>query len=132
MAAKTQRQEAVKPKAQRKSAASLTDTPLAAGSQPDEQLLPPWSVFITNQERMDGWVLGNNQGYAAGYADGQLKATAAYTRRLLRRRLGESAVKQLAPQLKPLRLDQLQELSEALFDFNTPDEVTAWLNKQTR
>ena len=75
-----------------------------------------------------GIVEGISQGLTQGISQGLTQGKEALVVRLLRRRLGPVPDRLLA-RLAPLTAAQLDDLGEALLDFETPADLEQWLDQ---
>jgi predicted transposase YdaD len=69
---------------------------------------------------------GQQRGRLEGRQEGRQAQAAAMTQRLLQRRFGALATEQQR-RLQGLPLSELEALSEALLDFQSASDLTAWL-----
>jgi predicted transposase YdaD len=76
--------------------------------------------------RQEGRREGRQEGQQAGQQEGRQAEAAAMTQRLLQRRFGPLATEQQA-RLQALPLAELEALADALLDFQTAADLTAWL-----
>jgi predicted transposase YdaD len=81
-------------------------------------------TFVTSFEE-----IGRARGRAEGLAEGQLQGQRELIMHLLDRKVG-SLTAELQEQITALTGEQLLRLSEALFDFTSIDDLTAWLAQQ--
>jgi predicted transposase YdaD len=72
---------------------------------------------------------GRQEGRQEGREEGKQEEAILLLTRLLTRRFGTTDP-QLQEQVRGLSLTQLEELSEALFDFETLTDLARWLNKR--
>ena len=87
--------------------------------------------ILTDWERKgiaQGIVEGISQGLTQGISQGLTQGKEALVVRLLRRRLGPVPDRLLA-RLAPLTAAQLDDLGEALLDFETPADLEQWLDR---
>ena len=73
---------------------------------------------------------GEVAGEARGVALGEARGEASVTLRLLNRRCGTLSAATTA-RIQALPLGQLESLADALLDFTGPEDLQAWLRKQT-
>ena len=73
------------------------------------------------QGTIDSWIQEGRQ-------EGRQEGAAAVTLRQLQRRLGTVEVETQA-RIQALPVEQLEQLGEALLDFNSPDDLAAWLRE---
>ncbi len=73
---------------------------------------------------------GRQQGRQEGQQEGRQAEAAAMTQRLLQRRFGPLAPEQQA-RLQALPLAELEALADALLDFQTAADLTAWLAQRS-
>ena len=66
------------------------------------------------------------EGHAEGRTEGQQQGEATLVLRLLQRRLGALST-DMENQIRALPVADLEALGEALLDWQTPDELLAWL-----
>lgn len=85
-----------------------------------ESLFDMWK----RQGLQEGW----QQGLQQGVLQGKEAGVAETSLRLLKRRLGRVGVR-AEKQILGLPLHDLEELSEALLDFERQADLTAWLRK---
>ncbi|MEN9223301.1 MAG: Rpn family recombination-promoting nuclease/putative transposase, partial [Thermostichus sp. BF3_bins_97] len=76
----------------------------------------------------EGIQQGLTQGIQQGLTQGIQQEAASLTLRLLRRKVGELPL-ELQTQIRALPVEQLETLGEALLDFESLAELTAWLEK---
>jgi predicted transposase YdaD len=81
---------------------------------------------IFGQGRSEGLQEGRLQGRDAGMREGRQEEAAALALRQLQRRFGPLPPNQQA-QIQALPLPQLEALAVALLDFQSPNDLTAWL-----
>ena len=74
---------------------------------------------------------GRQEGQREGRQEGQREGTTVTTIRLLRRRVGILG-EELEMQIRALPPAALEELGEALLDFSTHDDLTAWLGARQK
>ena len=72
---------------------------------------------------------GRTEGHTEGREEGRQDEAAALVLRLLRRRLGAVEVEQES-RIRTLSVLELEALAEALLEFRTADELTAWLRQR--
>ncbi|MGO8673891.1 MAG: DUF4351 domain-containing protein [Capsulimonadaceae bacterium] len=72
---------------------------------------------------------GIEQGIERGIEQGVLRGQQRVLHRLLARHIGELPPS-VAARVDTLTSDQLEELSEAMFDLNSYADVEAWLSRQ--
>ncbi len=72
---------------------------------------------------------GRTEGHTEGREEGRQDEAAALVLRLLRRRLGAVEAEQEA-RIRTLSVLELEALAEALLEFRTADELTAWLRQR--
>jgi len=68
--------------------------------------------------------------FTEGRQEGRQEESVQLTLRLLRRRFGASLAPAHEQRIRGLSLDQTEALMEALLDFQTPDDLGAWLTSQ--
>ena len=73
-----------------------------------------------------GRLEGRQEGKQEGKQEGRQEGTAALTLRLLQKRFGKLD-KRTQGRIQGLAFEQLEELGEALLDFQSPEELTKWL-----
>ena len=81
---------------------------------------------IFGQGEARGIAEGEARGRAEGEARGRAEEAAAMTLRLLNRRCGPLSEATTA-QIRSLPLERLEQLAEALLDFQGPGDLAAWL-----
>lgn len=81
-------------------------------------------TFVTSFEE-----IGRARGRAEGLAEGQFQGLREIIMHVLDRKVG-SLTAETQAQITALTGEQLLRLSEALFDFTSIDDVTAWLAQQ--
>ncbi|MBL8152440.1 MAG: DUF4351 domain-containing protein [Blastocatellia bacterium] len=75
------------------------------------------------------WVLkGIEQGKEEGKKEGKKEGKLELILKLLHKRFG-SVPKEIEESVKKLKLDGLESLAEAIFDFANIDDVKVWLRK---
>jgi predicted transposase YdaD len=74
--------------------------------------------------------LGRQEGRQEGQQEGRQAEAAAMTQRLLQRRFGPLAPEQQA-RLQALPLAELEALADALLDFQTAADLSAWLGQRS-
>lgn len=79
----------------------------------------------------EGQAEGRVEGRVEGRAEGQRREALALVTRLLRRRLGTLPAA-AAARVQELSVERLEDLSEALLDFQGPADLEAWLNANAR
>ena len=84
--------------------------------------------LMTSWQR-EGIVQGITEGRTQGITEGRTQGKEALVVRLIRRRLG-AVPAQATARLSLLSAEQLDELGEALLDFETPADLEAWLAEQ--
>jgi len=72
---------------------------------------------------------GLQQGLLQGLQQGEQLGTASVLIRLLSRRFATIAPT-VEEKIRSLSISQLEELTEAQFDFTTSEDLIAWLNKK--
>jgi predicted transposase YdaD len=82
---------------------------------------------IFGQGRSEGLQEGRLEGRDAGMREGRQAEAAALALRQLQRRFGALPPAAQQAQLQALPLAQLEALAEALLDFQSPNDLTAWL-----
>ncbi len=65
-----------------------------------------------------------NQGIQRGEKAGEI----ALIKRLIKKRFGELTAT-VQSQIETLTIEQLESLGESLFDFNSVDDISVWLNQ---
>ncbi|MCJ2544612.1 DUF4351 domain-containing protein [Thermostichus vulcanus] len=85
-----------------------------------------YQALVEESERR-GIQQGLTQGIQQGLTQGIQQGEAELTLRLLRRKLG-SLPEELETQIRSLPVEHLEELSEALLEFETLADLTTWLN----
>ncbi|MBI3654310.1 MAG: DUF4351 domain-containing protein, partial [Acidobacteria bacterium] len=78
------------------------------------------------QGRQEGRQEGIQKGRQEGIQEGRREATVALTLRQLQKRFGRIA-KSTQAQIRGLSLEQLEQLGEALLDFQAPQDLIKWL-----
>ncbi|MEB3361774.1 MAG: DUF4351 domain-containing protein, partial [Synechococcaceae cyanobacterium] len=73
---------------------------------------------------------GRQEGQQEGRQQGRQEGEAALTLRLLNRRCGPLTDATTA-QIQALQIDKLEALADALFDFQDPADLSAWLAAHT-
>ncbi len=73
---------------------------------------------------------GRQEGRQEGHQEGRQEECVALVLRLIKRRFGRIPAKQ-SQQIRSLPLANAEMLAEALLDFQTVDDLTAWLAAQT-
>jgi len=68
--------------------------------------------------------------FTEGRQEGRQEESVQLTLRLLRRRFGAPLISTHQQQIRRLSLEQAEALIEALLDFQTPDDLGAWLASQ--
>jgi len=68
------------------------------------------------------------EGRAEGRAEGQREEGVAFVLRLLRKRFGQVSL-DVEKRIQGLSVSQLEDLGEALLDFNTQADLVDWLNR---
>ena len=76
----------------------------------------------------EGRTEGRAEGRAEGRTEGQQQEAAVLVLRLLRRRLGTMPT-EVESQIRALPVAELEALGEALLDWHTLAELTAWLQR---
>lgn len=84
---------------------------------------------IVAQATAKGRAEGLQQGLQQGLQAGRLEGEATLTLRLLRRRVGEIEP-DLERTIRELSVTQLENLGEALLDFNSRDDLLYWLENR--
>ncbi|NET58633.1 MAG: DUF4351 domain-containing protein [Symploca sp. SIO2E6] len=74
----------------------------------------------------EGLEIGLEQGLEQGHDQGREEEGQTLVLKLLSRKVGKLPPKLESP-IKALPLEKLEELAEALLDFSTLDDVSAWL-----
>jgi Domain of unknown function (DUF4351) len=92
-------------------------------SKPDEELL---MSLLTSPAHLEFVAKITEQGEARGEARGQAEATRSITLHQLTKKFG-SLPEVVKAQVAALPLDQAQSLTEALLDFESIDDLIAWL-----
>ena len=77
--------------------------------------------YVTTIERM-----AETRGEASGKALGEVRGSKSIILRFLNHRFGEVSPT-LIEKMDPLSIAQLESLGEASFDFESIDDLTAWL-----
>ncbi len=89
-------------------------------------------TFVTSFEEI-GWEAGHAEGLAAGRVEGRAEGLVEGQRdivlRLLERKVGALPA-DLQAQITALTAEQLLRLSDALLDFTSVADLTAWLEQQ--
>jgi predicted transposase YdaD len=80
--------------------------------------------------RREGWQEGRLEGRQEGQQEGRQAEAAAMTQRLLQRRFGPLATEKQA-RLQALPLAELEALADALLDFQTAADLSAWLGQRS-
>ncbi|WP_338441309.1 DUF4351 domain-containing protein [Synechococcus elongatus IITB4] len=80
--------------------------------------------YITSIER-----ISREEGRQEGRAEGFQQGEVAVVLRLLNRRLGQLSPAQTA-QIQGLALEQVEELSESLLDFESIADLENWFSRQ--
>ena len=75
-----------------------------------------------------GQRIGRREGRKKGRKEGRQTEAQALIQRLLQRRIGLVTPDQQA-RILALSVDELESLGEALLDFSTPANLTAWLER---
>lgn len=100
----------------------------------EKDIITAWK-FVTQGDKtmetfIDRWInKGVEQGMQQGMQQGWLDATSKLVLRQLKRRIGEIDEKTKS-QIVSLPLAQLEQLSEDLLDFERPEDLQNWLEKQ--
>ncbi|NEO67609.1 MAG: DUF4351 domain-containing protein, partial [Moorea sp. SIO4G2] len=76
--------------------------------------------------KREGLLEGKQEGLLEGKREGKQEEGYSILRRLINRRFG-NVEDQLLERIKKLSIAQLEELSEALLDFETVTDVAVWL-----
>jgi flagellar biosynthesis/type III secretory pathway protein FliH len=74
-----------------------------------------------------GMEKGMKKGVEEGVKQGQQKQAQSLVLRMLRKRLG-TLEEHVQNRIMQLPVEQLEELAEALLDFASPSDLTAWLD----
>jgi predicted transposase YdaD len=82
---------------------------------------------IFGQGRSEGLQEGRLEGRDAGMREGRQAEAAALALRQLQHRFGALPPAAQQAQIQALPLAQLEALAEALLDFQSPNDLTAWL-----
>ena len=90
-------------------------------AKPMETIIDKWR----KEARREGLREGRKEGLREGKQEGAVELVLF----LLRQRVGDLERDGQA-QIRALSVAQLQRLSSALFDFNTPEELKAWLQRR--
>ena len=84
---------------------------------------------IANEEgRQQGLQEGLQEGRQEGLQQGAYQTAIQLVLRLLTRLFGEID-KATQARIRTLRLEQLEQLGEALLDFTTPEDLQTWLHQ---
>ncbi len=78
---------------------------------------------VTAESRQEG----RQEGHLEGLQKGRLEESVTLVLRLLNRRLGSSLSLLHQQHIRQLSLEQTEALAEAVFDFQTAADLTAWL-----
>ena len=81
-----------------------------------------------DEGRLLGLLQGQQEGQRKGQREGRQAEAAALTLRQLQRRCGSLSSAQQS-RLQALPLSDLEELAEALLDFQGPEDFHAWLSR---
>jgi hypothetical protein len=84
---------------------------------------------ITTSWMREGIEIGRQEGRQEGLQEGRRTEALNLITRQLKKRLAASVLPE-QPRLERLSLAQLEDLSEALFDFKDADDLTEWLARQ--
>ena len=86
----------------------------------------PWVRRGRTEGRLEGLLEGRQEGRQEGREEGRRIEALELVLRLLRRRFGLAASSS-EEAVRALTLEQLESLGEALLDFRSPDDLSAWL-----
>ena len=87
--------------------------------------------YVTSIERIaneEGRQQGLQEGLQEGLQQGAYQTAIQLVLRLLTRLFGEID-KATQARIRTLRLEQLEQVGEALLDFTTPEDLQTWLHK---
>jgi predicted transposase YdaD len=82
---------------------------------------------IYQEIKAEGRAEGRAEGKAEGRTEGKREEGVAFVLRLLRKRFGQVPLN-LEKRIQGLSISQLEDLGEALLDFQTTAELVGWLN----
>lgn len=101
------------------------------------RMLDIWEIMnpgLVNQYRQEGRQEGHHEGHQKGLQkgrqEGRQEGVADLTLRLLHRRVG-TLPPTTETQVRALPLTKLTRLGEALLDFQAPEDLEKWLQRQT-
>ena len=90
------------------------------------EVMPTIAERWVQQGKQEGLQQGLQQGRIEGRIEGLQQGSASFALLMLQRRIGKIDEK-LQAQIRSLSFEQLEELGEALLDFEKPADLRAWL-----